>query len=56
MLAVLLVATSLVPAESVACTTFLMDGNAGPLVGKSYDWRTTEGLILINKAGIKKSA
>jgi len=54
----LLVATGLLvgTAPADACTTFLMDGGEGPIVGKSYDWSTREGLVLFNKAGLEKSS
>lgn len=46
----------LLPSSAPACTTFLMEGPEGPLVGKSYDWRTRDGMVLVNKAGVKKQA
>jgi choloylglycine hydrolase len=41
---------------SSACTTACLSGEAGPLITKSYDWHSAEGLVLINKAGSRKKA
>lgn len=39
-----------------ACSAFLRDGPAGPVVGKSYDWDDERGLVLVNKRGMEKRA
>ena len=44
------------PGSAGACTTFVMDGASGPLIGKSYDWDTADGLVLVNKKGSHKRA
>lgn len=41
---------------SYACTTACFQGERGPIITKSYDWHTSEGLVIVNKAGVKKSA
>jgi choloylglycine hydrolase len=40
----------------LACTTFLMSGDGGRVVGKSYDWDMGQGLVLVNKRGVAKQA
>jgi penicillin V acylase-like amidase (Ntn superfamily) len=39
-----------------ACSAFLREGAAGPVVGKSYDWDDERGLVLVNKRGTDKRA
>lgn len=39
-----------------ACTTFLMSGESGHVIGKSYDWDHGQGLVLVNKRGMAKQA
>jgi len=39
-----------------ACTTFAMGAGEHLLVGKSYDWDTPHGLVMVNKRGVKKQA
>ena len=41
---------------SYACTTACFQGRRGPIITKSYDWHTSEGLVIVNKAGVRKSA
>ena len=41
---------------SFACTTFCLTRNGEVLFGKNYDWMVGEGLILVNKRGVEKSA
>ncbi len=48
------VCSAALPAE--ACTTFFLGQGSRELVGKSYDWHMDQGLVLVNKAGVKKSA
>ena len=43
-------------AESSACTSFFLDQETGPVVGANFDWPVSDGLIVINKKGFKKSA
>lgn len=42
--------------EARACTTFRLAAQAGPIVGKCYDWNMEQGLVLWNKRGLAKSA
>ena len=42
--------------EASACTTFMKESGGTRLIGKSYDWGVSEGMLLINKAGMKKKA
>lgn len=41
---------------SFACTTFCLKRNGEVLFGKNYDWMIGDGLILVNKRGVEKSA
>jgi len=54
LLAAALVLLSARPAH--ACSAFLREGPAGPVVGKSYDWDDERGLLLVNKRGMDKRA
>ncbi len=38
------------------CTAFLLQGPDGPRVGKSYDWHTAEGRVVLSPAGLTKRA
>jgi choloylglycine hydrolase len=40
----------------VLCTTFLLQGTNGLVVGKSYDWTMSQGLVVLNARGVKKRA
>jgi penicillin V acylase-like amidase (Ntn superfamily) len=40
----------------VLCTTFLLAGADGVVVGKSYDWSMSQGLVLVNQRGVNKQA
>ncbi len=44
------------PRSAEACTTFALDGPEGPVVAKSYDWHTEDGLLIANPKGLRKSA
>ena len=48
--------SSLYSFTSAACTTACLSGAKGPLITKSYDWHSTAGLVMVNKAGVKKKA
>jgi hypothetical protein len=54
LVAVLLLLLAARPAH--ACSAFLREGPAGPVVGKSYDWDDERGLVLVNKRGMDKRA
>jgi choloylglycine hydrolase len=42
--------------SAAACTTFCLR-NAGRIVfGKNYDWNVEEGLLIVNKRGVRRSA
>ncbi|MCP4246744.1 MAG: linear amide C-N hydrolase, partial [bacterium] len=38
------------------CTTFCIDRDAGPVFGKNYDWRVADGLVIVNKRSVSKTA
>jgi choloylglycine hydrolase len=40
----------------VLCTTFLLTGTDGLVVGKSYDWSMSQGLVVVNQRGVNKQA
>jgi len=45
---------SILSVSSVACTAFLLQGEQGKFVGKSYDWHHEEALLITNKSGVVK--
>ncbi len=49
-------ATMLVSTPAVPCTTFLMEEGGKVIVGKSYDWDISAGLVLTNKKNVEKKA
>ena len=46
----------LVPKASQSCTTFCLDHGDQPVFGKNYDWMVEDGLVIINKRGVTKTA
>jgi len=43
-------------AAVLACTTFVTGEGPNVVVGKSYDWHTPYGLVMVNKRGVQKRA
>ena len=43
------------PGISPACTSVSMDHEDGPFAGANLDWPVSDGLIVINKKGFKKT-
>jgi penicillin V acylase-like amidase (Ntn superfamily) len=41
---------------SQACTTFSLDLDNQPILGKNYDWHLERGLVIISKRGVSKTA
>ena len=41
---------------SHACTTFSLDTHDELVVGKNFDWHTSDGLIIVNKRNVSKTA
>ena len=39
-----------------ACTTFQMSSFEKKIMGKSYDWHLTHGMVIVNKRNIAKTA
>src|SRR5262245_38377345 len=37
-----------------ACTTFCLGRGDNVVIGKSYDWHTPDGMVVINKRGVDK--
>ncbi len=42
--------------DAKACTTFQLTHEGQVLVGKNYDWMVEDGLIIVNKRGVSKTA
>jgi penicillin V acylase-like amidase (Ntn superfamily) len=42
--------------DAAACTTFCLHGDSELLFGRNYDWDAGDGLVLINKRGMEKTA
>ena len=53
MLAAAVISVLAEPAEG--CSTFCLAG-AGPVFGKNYDWDVADGLVIVNKRGVAKTA
>lgn len=44
------------PQTSLACTTFCLDTHDELVVGKNFDWWTRDGLVIVNKRNVSKTA
>ena len=56
-MAALLISCLLYPQqEAKACTAFLLSTPKKKVMGKSYDWHTSDGLIMVNKRAVAKRA
>ena len=42
--------------EAQACTTFCLHKGPRALFGKNYDWSVPDGLLVVNKRGVEKTA
>ncbi|HXV14270.1 MAG TPA: linear amide C-N hydrolase [Candidatus Krumholzibacteria bacterium] len=42
--------------ESRACTTFCFEAGGTRVFGKNYDWNVDDGLVVVNKRGVAKTA
>src|SRR5262245_37286626 len=40
---------------AAACTTFLIPRAPEAIMGKSYDWHHSHGLLIVNKANVEKT-
>jgi choloylglycine hydrolase len=40
---------------SIACTSFLVQDDKRPIMGKSYDWDIGHGMVVVNQRGRKKT-
>lgn len=54
LIALLLVFIYAIP--GIACTTFLLSKNGQHVFGRNYDWVSGNGMMVINKRGIKKTS
>jgi len=55
-LALLAAAAATAAGPARPCTTFVLDAPAGAVVGKNYDWDVDDGLVIVNKRGVSKTA
>jgi len=46
----------LVSKAGQSCTTFCLDHGDQPMFGRNYDWMVEDGLVIINKRGVTKTA
>ncbi|MCX5905432.1 MAG: linear amide C-N hydrolase [Proteobacteria bacterium] len=44
----------LLPVQGLPCSTFVLDNNGAPLLGKNYDWYEDAGLVIVNKRNVEK--
>ena len=51
-----LLASALAQSGATACTTFQLNHQGRILVGKNYDWMVSDGLVMLNQRGMKKTA
>ena len=42
--------------EATACTTFCLKRGSQAVFGKNYDWDVGDGLVIVNKRGVAKTA
>ena len=52
----IVVASLLLPPRADACTTFCYQRNGTIVFGKNYDWNVEDGLVIVNKRGLTKTA
>ncbi len=50
------VLVGLTPQVGKSCTTFFLDHGDEMVFGKSYDWMVKDGLLVVNKRGVEKTA
>jgi penicillin V acylase-like amidase (Ntn superfamily) len=55
-LAASLISFLLLPVALYACTTFCIIDEDRPVFGRNYDWMVGDGLVIVNKAGVAKTA
>ncbi len=46
----------LISQPCAACTTFLLSHDGNSVVGKNHDWMVDDGLVIVNKRGMSKTA
>ena len=46
----------LLPRVTIACSTFFLKHNNAAVMGKNYDWDLEQGMVLVNKKGVTKTA
>jgi choloylglycine hydrolase len=50
------VGLGLMPESGQSCTTFLLDHGEEVVFGRNYDWMVDDGLVVVNKRGVSKTA
>lgn len=55
-LALLLALATLEASPAPACTTFCLQRGRQAVFGKNYDWSVGDGLVIVNKRGVAKTA
>ncbi|MCI0451578.1 MAG: linear amide C-N hydrolase [Candidatus Latescibacteria bacterium] len=56
LLTAIVVAAGMVAGEARACTTFCFEAGGTLVFGKNYDWSVDDGLVIVNKRGVAKTA
>jgi len=46
----------LLPVRGLPCTTFILDNNGSPVIGKNFDYQKGPELVMVNKRGVTKTA
>jgi len=46
----------LIPTKGNSCTSFCLIDKDRPVIGKNYDWSIENGLLIVNKRGVQKTA
>ncbi|KPK73484.1 hypothetical protein AMJ87_01485 [candidate division WOR_3 bacterium SM23_60] len=46
----------LLPVNAYTCTTFCFQHNGAWIYGRNYDWMVEQGLVMVNKRGVAKTA
>ena len=52
----MLAAAIIAPEAALACSTFCLYNDGKPIFGKNYDWSVDDGLVIVNKRGVSKTA
>lgn len=53
---IILILISLLTLQAYTCTTFILHNTSHLIFGRNLDWVSDEGIVVINKKGVKKTA